>query len=687
MAKINPIQESFAAGEITPKLLGRRSIEGYSSGVATMHNMIADPRGPGIGRNGFRYAQSFIANAVRLSLLPSNTTNLLLVLTDELLTITGVLGVLPDANFVTNGDFESTGTGWLTSATGGGASVNFGVGECIMDSGPVGRSYLSQQLTLSGTGTHTVIVRSDGVTNYRVRVGDTEDSAEYLDVSTSETRFELDITIGVTNPFVTVIRDAADGGSRIINVTRIIVAGTVAQLEFATPWPEDELRNLYFIRSSDGTAEYILHPNYAPQKILNEAGVVSFGAVVFTNPPAEWTGTNWPSAGAIFQGRLWLGGTPAEPETFWGSKSGDRQNFDTGTGLDDEAIAATMSQYGPIVWIMGTKKLLIGTLNGEHVVSSEGGVITPTDFGIDQQSAYGSKRVQPVQVGDQIFYVSRDGTKVRAMQYDWSADNWLSKDLTFFSEHITASGIQGISWAPNPDNLLHCVLNDGTMAWCSYERGENVWGWHRHSTAGEILDTAVATVDGFSITITAVIRVTGEVYIETATHNVQQYMDSWTEKQNLETAFTVFDQLEHLEGLEVQLLVDGAVAPNQVVSGGQVTLEAPANTAVAGLQFTPKMVSLPLASGAPTGSSLAHIKRYNRLIIGLLDSALPLINGVRAPDRTPSTPMNTVEPNSTGQVSAYQLGWSEGATVTIEQDLPLALTVLYIGGELPQDVL
>ena len=337
--------------------------------------------------------------------------------------------------------------------------------------------------------------------------------------------------------------------------------------------------------------------------------------------------------------------------------------------------------------MIGTKNLLIGTVNGEHVVSSEAGVITPTDISINQQSAYGSKHVQPVQVGDQVMYVSLDGTKVRALQYEWSADNWLSKDLTFFSEHITKSIIREMSWAPNPSNLLACTLLDGTMAWLSYERGENVWGWHRHDTQGDFKDSVSGSFLGFSFLVVGVQRVDGQIYLETIIPNNQSHMDSWHEQENQLTPFFTVTELDHLEGFTVQVLADGAVHPERVVSGGEITLESLTNHAIVGLKFIPKLTSLPLESGSPTGSSLAYLKRYNRLIIGLLDSALPLINGVRAPDRSPSTPMDTIEPNRTGQVDAYQLGWSEGVIVTIEQDLPLALTVLYIGGELPQDVL
>jgi hypothetical protein len=686
VAKITPIQESFAAGEITPKLLGRRSIDGYRSGAAEMTNMVADARGPAIGRDGFEFNQSAVGNNARLALLAAgDNSDVMVAFTDLLLTITGIRGPLPSNNKVVNGDFELSGASWTVSAIGGGASVGFVVGTSTINSGVTGRSYIAQQLALAGTGTHTVIVETDGATDYRIRIGTGVDTTTYFEGETNQGRVEFEVNMLVTNPWITIVRDSADIGTNVIQVHRVIVTNDVSQLTFVTPYPESELQNLFFVESPDGGAVYVLHYNYEPYKLKSD-GVITFGPVVFTAKPAEWTGTSFPGAGAMFEGRLWLGGTPTSPQTFWGSKSADLENFTLGVNADD-ALEFTMSQFGAIVWMMGTKNLLIGTINGEHVVSSDGGIITPTDVQIDQQSAYGSTRVQPVQVGDQVFYVSLDATKVRALQYEWSADNWLSKDLTFFSEHITNSGIREMSWSPNPDNILICTLNDGTMAWLSYERGENVWGWHKHVTEGTVLDSTSGVLNGFSYTAIVVQREEGTIYYETLFPRSGHFMDSHVEQINRLATFTVVIGLEHLEGATVQILADGAVAPSQVVVGGIITLLKPANEALVGLQFTPKLVTLPLEGGSPTGSSLAYLKRYNRLIVGMLDSALPLINGVRSPDRTPSTPMDTREPNRTGQVSSYQLGWSEGSVVTIEQDLPLAITVLYIGGELPQDVL
>ena len=152
-----------------------------------------------------------------------------------------------------------------------------------------------------------------------------------------------------------------------------------------------------------------------------------------------------------------------------------------------------------------------------------------------------------------------------------------------------------------------------------------------------------------------------------------------------------FTGFEHLANLVVQVLLDGAVHPDVLVSdAGVITTEWPGNTCQAGLQYTPRMVTLPLDKGAPGGQSgQVWYKRYDQLTVTFLDSALPIINGERRPDRTPATPMDTREPDSDGTLRTEQviLGWSQDATVTIEQPEPLPCTVLSIAGRVAMEKL
>lgn len=89
----------------------------------------------------------------------------------------------------------------------------------------------------------------------------------------------------------------------------------------------------------------------------------------------------------------------------------------------------------------------------------------------------------------------------------------------------------------------------------------------------------------------------------------------------------------------------------------------------------------------PQDSIRSWTKRWNKIWALMHLSAPPIINGVRPPDRSPSTPMDTPEPLSSGQYQAVGLGWDQNGQITIEENLPVAMNVLAIYGELARESL
>jgi len=297
--------------------------------------------------------------------------------------------------------------------------------------------------------------------------------------------------------------------------------------------------------------------------------------------------------------------------------------------------------------------------------------------------------VQPIQVGDQVFYVSSDNLKLRALQYEWSADNWLSNDITFFSEHITESGIKSIGWQQNPNNVLWATLNNGNIAMLTYQRDQNIWGWARVESKNGYFSATSAQLNGSHFFVGLLKR---GVNIELAYQSLHRsgYMDDYTEKLDA-TPFTIVDNLGYLEGETVQVLVDDplnpkkatdslGVHPDRVVTGGQITLQAPATECLVGIKYTPKLVTLDLERFGQDGSSLTKTKHYAGINVGVLDTYGITINGQRSPDRGSNTPMNTREPDRTGLVSVVDKGWRKSGSITIEQELPLPATITHISG-------
>lgn len=198
----------------------------------------------------------------------------------------------------------------------------------------------------------------------------------------------------------------------------------------------------------------------------------------------------WPGCVAFFEQRLMFAATTQRPQTVWGSKSGTFTDFQPGV-LDDDAISYTIGadRVNVIRWMQPQTQLLLGTTAGEWKMggSDIGEPITPTNVSIRRQSTYGSINIQAALVNDVVLFLQRQGRKIREMTLDPAnvQDKYVAPDMTILAEHITESGIVAIAYQQQPDSILWCVRADGELAGMTYERDQDVVGWHRHVTDGQ----------------------------------------------------------------------------------------------------------------------------------------------------------------------------------------------------------
>ena len=81
-------------------------------------------------------------------------------------------------------------------------------------------------------------------------------------------------------------------------------------------------------------------------------------------------------------------------------------------------------------------------------------------------------------------------------------------------------------------------------------------------------------------------------------------------------------------------------------------------------------------------TALGTFRRWNKLYIRLLDSALPKVNGQLPSDRTPTTEMNIAETLRMGLRDYVMTGLGQGdGSVEIYQDRPYPTQVIGLFGE------
>jgi len=688
MPKILPAQVQFSAGEISPRMWGRFDSEGYSAGLSLWRNFITDPRGPVFRRGGFRYVEEYSGTTGKVEVFQAlSEFFFLLVFLEGELIVTSPIGGDFAQNLLSDPFFSSGSLHWKERVSGGRISFKRSRVELSTDEGPNNYAGVYQQVTLPATprNSHTLSVSTefDPLSVVHIKIGSSPGAGDIFNDVTASSRYEHSFTTTEMDamPSDIYIDVSVEGSSQNATVLAVtMVDDANKELSFVAPWTEYEAREIHLVQAPAGNSVYILHGNHPPHKLVWDplTETFTFEEVVFTSPPADWTPGNYPATGTIYQGRLWLSGVKSRPQTFWASVSGVFEDFTMGA-QDDDALEFTMAKYGLIRWLNGFKNLIIGTSNGEHIVTAEAGVITPSDIQVTQQSSYGSNFVQPDQVGEQIFYVSADGRKLRSMQYEWQADNWLSRDLTFISEHITSSGIVDVAWHQNPHNLFWCLLEDGFLACLTYDRATKAFGWHAHSTTGEVVSIASGIYSGVNVLVALISR-NGKLSLEAMSERV--FMDSFVEMYS-ETKTKVFTGLTHLAGDTVDVVADGAVHPPvEVLSDGSITLQWEANHIVVGLNFTSKITTLPFRMSAGTGPTVGDTKHWNRIYVDLMDSALPIINGDRPPTRYPLTPMDTSEGTVSDLTEVRNLGTDKNGQITVEQDLPLPTNIRGIYGEM-----
>lgn len=260
-----------------------------------------------------------------------------------------------------------------------------------------------------------------------------------------------------------------------------------AQLEApaCTAWMEAEAAEV------TASAEYSLWDNVSAVP----EGVPPSGESLMWSFAAFRGVYGFPSLVDVFQQRLVLAATQAQPQTVWLSKTDDLNNFEVGK-QDDSALALTLATttQNRICWLMAqSSRLLLGTADAEWAVSGGQGVMTYSNARADSHGFVGSSDVPALMATDKVLYVERGGGRVYQYGYDYESDGFVSRDLTVFADHVLADGggCRGVAFVRKPEPRAVFVRRDGALALMTYNSMHQVHAWHRYTTEGVFEGVAV----------------------------------------------------------------------------------------------------------------------------------------------------------------------------------------------------
>lgn len=431
---------------------------------------------------------------------------------------------------------------------------------------------------------------------------------------------------------------------------------------------------------------------YTSTTVVNAVVLTAFGAITASSDWWEsiWSDRRgWPSAVALYEGRLWWFGA----DKSIGSISDAFEDFDDNFEGDAGPISRSIGE-GPvdsICWALPMQRLIIGTQGAEFSArsSSFDEPLTPTNFNIKPASTQGSKLINAIRVDSLGVFVQRSGQKLYQLSYNLDQNDYRSEDLSIGVPDLNEEGIIHIAVQRQPDTRIHCVRSDGTVAILIFDSGENVICWVEVETDGDVEDICV--MPGTSEdAVYYVVNRTGGRYIEKwalesecrgGTLNKQA--DSFVVYSGASSA--TITGLSHLNGKTVCAWGSGKDLGTYTVSGGQITLSEAVTGCIVGLVYTASFKSAKQAFGASMGTPLNQRKRIDHLGLILADThyqgleygpdfttmdSLPLV------ERYEETAVDTVWDSYDEDLISFPGEWSTDSRLCLRATAPRPATVL-----------
>ncbi len=441
MNQLRRIKTSFAAGELSPELIGRSDLRAYENGAGRLSNVFILPTGGLCRRPGLRHLGMLPGRARLIAFEFSTEQTYLLVLTDRR------LGV------------------WRGDA------------EIAVMTTPWTEAHLSN-LSWTQSADTLLVVHPDVAPQ---RITRTSHTAWLITPWTfrAEPFFRFAPETVTLTPSDTVGSITVTASAPVFLPAHVGVTFRIGKKRVRIDW----------VGSATSASATVLEP------LSGTAPTTDWDEAAFS--PAR----GWPVSLCFHQDRLVIGGSRDLPNRLWLSRTGDLFNFDLGTGLDDEAIefALVSDQVNAIRAVFSGRHLQVFTSGAEWMVS--GDPLTPANIQLNRQTRIGSpvdRTVPPVDVDGATIFVARSGRSVHEFAYTDVEQAYQAADLAVLARHLVRDPI---SMAYDQTRrLLHIVMADGSLATLTLYRAEQVTAWTRQVTQGAF--RSVSEIDGTVYVVT-----------------------------------------------------------------------------------------------------------------------------------------------------------------------------------------
>ena len=418
--------------------------------------------------------------------------------------------------------------------------------------------------------------------------------------------------------------------------------------------------------------------------------------IVTNAPTTDWEEQSYsairgfPAAICFHEGRLWFGGTLAQPDGIWASMSGEFFNFNTGTALDNEAIvlSSSVGELDQIKHLVSNRDLQVFTVTSEFIVPAfENTPVTPSNAMVRRQTPYGIADVKPFVFDGATIYVQRSGTVVREFIFSDAEAAYVANAVSSISSHLIKTPVQMTALQAaieRPESYIFMVNSDGTMTVFNSSRSEKRAGWTEFTTkgnksAGETVGQfhSVCTVDERVFTVGKYDKGAGTKKLVLMEFDNSLNMDhSIAYTSGSSGVFTVSSQFDN--GAKVDVINGNDYLGQFVVASGQVNVsavDATLTTAEIGFGFPVELKTNPLDVATQSGPTTGLLRALGRVVLDLNNTLSISVNDKVLQTRNVTDDFSTTRNPITGKREMRLLGYSRDPQITITQSAPLSLQV------------
>lgn len=408
-------------------------------------------------------------------------------------------------------------------------------------------------------------------------------------------------------------------------------------------------------------------------------------APIYTNP---FENNNNPSCVNYFQQRKVFACLKNSPQQLVASQTGTNNNFNISRPLSSsDSINITLSEreVNEIRHIIALNDLILLTSGGEWKLNGADGAFSASSSLVaSPQSFYGCSNVPPVVSGNMILFAQSGGSVIRDLGYTYLSNSYDGEELSIFANHLfEGKQVIDMAYSKEPYRILWCVMSDGTLNALTYNKKQEVAGWHKHETKGQFESVAVVREQFEDVAYFVVKReINGQTkrFIERmATRIVDKTQDGIFLDCSLiyeGNPVKKISGLDHLEGETVNILADASVITGKKVENGSISLDYPASKIIAGLPYEFELETLNL-EGESTQGLLKIVNTVNvQVYKSREDFFIEGTDGVMLQNQRSIQGINNPNYLHSGNVDMYSFSnYSDKANVHIKQIYPLPLTI------------